>query len=515
MEKVYAMLLRLSRDKKEADSLRNHREILEAYAAAHNLKYEPIEYIVSGMKADVLDRPDIQQVISQIDRYKGILVYDISRIARDVGVGDYFKKMCKLHELEIVTPYYRFDFSDPMQESMYENQIQMAATEGRMIAKRHKDNKIARARRGEWIASDAAFGYRRNKEKRVLEIEEEEAEIVRRIFKLHNEGLGSYKIRDILNAEGIPAPRTAFWNLPSIKRIIKNEVYKGTVLFNNRKEIMENGKKKFKIVETIRAENAHPKIIELKEWFEANTERVARAEKFAQIREKPATKSGISSLKDLVYCGCCQRKHTILKDHKCNTGYVVKVCHYLKDGSKEKCGNAGIRLETLEKEVFKKIKSKKAQLEKKLLSLSINDFSEVKQEKMQRLEGIKEQLKDLDEKDTNLLLAIVNGGFTAEKIDMMKSMLATQRMQLEGERNVIKGELKKLETINEADVVKKIIETMDRLEEMTPEQQNAALKTFIKKIHYTRTIPEDIKKLSTRNPLRKLAPFTIEIEYIR
>ena len=75
--------------------------------------------------------------------------------------------------------------------------------------------------------------------------------------------------------------------------------------------------------------------------------------------------------------------------------------------------------------------------------------------------------------------------------------------------------MKKLETINEADVVKKIIETMDRLEEMTPEQQNAALKTFIKKIHYTRTIPEDIKKLSTRNPLRKLAPFTIEIEYIR
>ncbi len=104
-----------------------------------------------------------------------------------------------------------------------------------------------------------------------------------------------------MNAEGIPAPRTAFWNLPSIKRIIKNEVYKGTVLFNNRKEIMENGKRKYKIVETIRAENAHPKIIELKEWFEANTERVARAEKFAHYREKPATKSGTSSLKDLVY----------------------------------------------------------------------------------------------------------------------------------------------------------------------------------------------------------------------
>ncbi len=515
MEKVYAMLLRLSRDKKEADSLQNHREILEAYAAAHNLKYEPIEYIVSGMKADVLDRPDIQQVINQIDRYKGILVYDISRIARDVGVGDYFKKMCKLNELEIVTPYYRFDFSDPMQESMYENQIQMAATEGRMIAKRHKDNKMARARRGEWIASDTAFGYARDKETRRLVIVEEEAEIIRRIFKLHNEGLGSYKIRDILNAEGIPAPRTAFWNLPSIKRIIKNEVYKGTVLFNNRKEIMENGKRKYKIVETIRAENAHPKIIELKEWFEANTERVARAEKFAHYREKPATKSGTSSLKDLVYCGCCHRKHTILLDHKCNTGYVVKVCHYLKDGSKEKCGNAGIQLAKIEKRVFHDIKREKAALEKYLLSLEQNDNSELKEKKLKRLDQIKEQLKDLDDKDTNLLLAIVAGGFTAEKIDMMKTMLATQRMQLEGEEKLVEAELKKLEVFDEAENVKKIIDKMERLEEMTPEQQNQALKTFIKKIHYTRTIPEEIKKLSTRNPLRKNAPFKLKIEYIR
>jgi site-specific DNA recombinase len=514
MEKVYAMLLRLSRDKKEADSLQNHREILEAYAAAHNLKYEPIEYIVSGMKADVLDRPDIQQVLAQIDRYKGILVYDISRIARDVGVGDYFKKMCKLHELEIVTPYYRFDFSDPMQESMYENQIQMAATEGRMIAKRHKDNKMARARRGEWIASDTAFGYARNKETRKLVIVEEEAEIIRKIFKLHNEGLGSYKIRDILNAEGTPAPRTAFWNLPSIKRIIKNEVYKGTVLFNNRKEIMENGKKKYKVVETIRAENAHDKIIDLKTWFEANTERVARAEKFANYREKPATKSGTSSLKDLVYCGCCHRKHTILLDKSCNTGYVVKVCHYLLDNG-EKCGNAGIRLAEIEKRVFHDIKREKAALEKYLLGLEQNDNSEHKEKKLKRLEQIKVQLNDLDDKDTNLLMAIVNGGFTAEKIDKMKSMLATQRMQLEGEKEIISGELKKLEAINEAENVKKIIDKMERLEEMTPEEQNQALKTFIKKIHYTRTIPEEIKKLSTRNPLRKNAPFKLKIEYIR
>ncbi len=144
-----------------------------------------------------------------------------------------------------------------------------------------------------------------------------------------------------------------------------------------------------------------------------------------------------------------------------------------------------------------------------------NDNSELKEKKLKRLDQIKEQLKDLDDKDTNLLLAIVAGGFTAEKIDMMKTMLATQRMQLEGEEKLVEAELKKLEVFDEAENVKKIIDKMERLEEMTPEQQNQALKTFIKKIHYTRTIPEEIKKLSTRNPLRKNAPFKLKIEYIR
>jgi len=39
-------------------------------------------------------------------------------------------------------------------------------------------------------------------------VNEEEAEVVRRIFKYYNDGMSSLEITDILNTEGIPAPYT-------------------------------------------------------------------------------------------------------------------------------------------------------------------------------------------------------------------------------------------------------------------------------------------------------------------
>ena len=55
---------------------------------------------------------------------------------------------------------------------------------------------------------------------------------------------------------------------------------------------------------------------------------------------------------------------------------------------------------------------------------------------------------------------------------------------------------------------------MDTLPSLEGEALNQALKTIIKCVTYTRIIPEDIMKLSTRNPARKFYPFEIEIEYV-
>ena len=228
-----------------------------------------------------------------------------------------------------------------------------------------------------------------------MEIYEPEAEAVRLIFKLHSQGLGSFKIRDILNSEGVYKPaRSNYWNLPSIKRIIRNKKYKGWNFFNDRKRVKKNGKWVYEIVEKIVVKDTHPAIIPEKEWDLANKDREERAKRAGVIREKPAVKSGVTSLKDLIICGCCGRKMTIRKDTKCATGYTVKKCEYLMDNG-EKCNNSGIRLVHIEEQVLVDIMKEKEGLESYLKSLESDDNTEYMDSLHKQLKQWKNALKVL------------------------------------------------------------------------------------------------------------------------
>ncbi|MDI3411642.1 hypothetical protein QKW52_21550 [Bacillus sonorensis] len=76
------------------------------------------------------------------------------------------------------------------------------------------------------------------------------------------------------------------------------------------------------------------------------------------------------------------------------------------------------------------------------------------------------------------------------------------------------------EKINNIDVedhinsLKSIIGLIEKLPNMETEEVNHSLKTFINKIMYTRVLPPELLKKSTRNNQRKEYPFEIEIEFI-
>ncbi|MCM3016907.1 recombinase family protein [Priestia megaterium] len=146
------------------------------------------------------------------------------------------------------------------------------------------------AKAGLHISGKVPFGYRRNPATKKLEIHEEEAKIIRDIFNLHSKGLGSYKIRDILNTEGYKPAKGNPFNLPAIKRIIRNPVYKGWRVFNDRKRVKKNRKFIYEVVDSIIVEDAHPTVIAPRQWDEANRENERRSLKSSIAREKHANK---------------------------------------------------------------------------------------------------------------------------------------------------------------------------------------------------------------------------------
>ncbi|MEH7176536.1 recombinase family protein [Neobacillus vireti] len=515
--KHLAMYLRISQEKKgeNVETLANHRSQLTDFAKRNGFTFEAFEEVLSGGTSELGDRPQLQKLLDRIEEFDAILVVELSRLSRNGKISQTIKQECVDYDKPIITPFASYDLANNENDRLlYDFGSVIASHEHSTIGKRSKNNKIQMARAGLDVSGGVPYGYKRNPKTKKLEIYEPEAEAVRLIFKLHSQGLGSFKIRDILNEEGIYKPsRTEHWNLPSIKRIIRNEKYKGWNFFNDRKKVKRNGKWVYETLEKIVVKEAHPPIIPEKEWDLANKDREERAKKAGMIREKPAVKSGVTSLKDLMICGCCGRKMTIRKDLSCATGYLVKKCEYLLENG-EKCNNSGIRLVHIEEHVLTDVMKEKELLELYLKSLKADDTNEYMDNLQKHLKQLEKRIKNAEAEDKKLIDLALTGIFSTDEIRLKKQEIINKIKLLNDEKDSLMNELEKPKIEDIQGVLNAKIAIIDALPSLEGEALNQALKTIIKSVTYTRVIPDDILRLSTRNPARKFYPFEIEIEYV-
>ena len=85
--------------------------------------------------------------------------------------------------------------------------------------------------RGELIGYNGCLGYNYNKENKSISINHEEAEIIRYIFNRYAQGVGSRIIAKELTNMKYQTPKgLTTWSDSTVRRILKNEKYKGDVL---------------------------------------------------------------------------------------------------------------------------------------------------------------------------------------------------------------------------------------------------------------------------------------------
>ncbi len=133
------------------------------------------------------------------------------------------------------------------------------------------------------------LGYRKG-EDGLPEIVPEEAEIIRKIYRLFMQGKSVNYIATILTNEGIPTPggRTK-WQRATVESILTNEKYKGaallqksfTVDFLSKKTKMNEGE-----VPQYYVEESHPYIIEPNEWAEVQVEMNKRKKRGSRYRSE-------------------------------------------------------------------------------------------------------------------------------------------------------------------------------------------------------------------------------------
>jgi site-specific DNA recombinase len=513
--KHVAIYLRISQEKKGEDieTLQNHRELLVSYAQENNFTYEEFGEVMSGGKSEIESRVKLQELLNNIENFDGILCVELSRLSRNGLISQTVKQYCIDYDKPIVTPYQTYDLANSDTDRlMFDVGSMISSHEHSVIGKRSKANKKQMAKAGLHVSGNVPFGYIRNSKTKKLEIDEEAAKTIRYIFRLHSQGLGGHKIRDILNEEGYKSATGKHFNIPAVKRILSNPHYKGWTVFNDRKRIKKNGKVTYETIDTITVKNTHTAIVSEEEWDMANRNQKERALRALSHREKPVTKSGITMLKDLIYCGLCGRKMSIRLDNKSATGYTLKRCEHLTyDG--QKCGNYGIRVEFIERRVMSQLLEYKDELVDNVKKIKESGSTKIIDDYKAKISNINKRIKDIADQERKLIDLALSGIFTNEELKDKKEELLATKSNLKMQREELTSKLENSSTEEEeVEKIETIIDTIDKIPHLNPEQSNEALKTFIKRVEYKREIPEDIVKLSTRNKTRRLYPYSIHIE---
>lgn len=250
-----------------------------------------------------------------------------------------------------------------------------------------KINSVLQSKRkqGEYLGT-APYGYKKDSENKYhLVIDEEAAKVVRNIFDKYLEGYGTMQIADLLSKQKIPIPSDynnkkrgtrsltyGLWAQSTVRFILSNEIYTGTVIQGKRKKVSFKSKKFINVPEEdwIRVPNMHEAIVSQDEFERAK--RIIESTKGSRIVENDYLFKGLLRCYDCkgyigirspdkngnIY-GRCQRygrygKFDICSPHNFNyqvfeTSMIVLLKEICKEYSNKK------KLE----EIAKKSKSKK------------------------------------------------------------------------------------------------------------------------------------------------------------
>lgn len=250
MEK-YAIYLRKSRADIELESiekfetLEKHEKILKNLASKQGLNVVKVyKEIVSGESIE--DRPEMKKLLNDVNMnfYDGVLVVEIERLARgDTKDQGIVAEAFKFSNTLIITPSKTYDPNDEFDQEYFEFGLFMSRREYNTIKRRLTTGKLLSIKDGNYMGSLPPYGYdivRLNKKERTLKKNEASKYVILMYKWFTEEGLTCGEIAKRLTSMGIPTlTGKKEWNRATISDILKNDLYRGKIRWNRRKQTRE------------------------------------------------------------------------------------------------------------------------------------------------------------------------------------------------------------------------------------------------------------------------------------
>ena len=331
-EKITPLYERLRRDDElqgESNSISNQKQMLEDFALRNGLP-NPTHFTDDGISGTRFDRPGFLAMMEEVEagRVEAIVIKDMSRLGRDyLKVGQVMEVLRQRGVRLIaindgVDSLKGDDDFTPFRNIMNEFYARDTSRKIRSVFK-------AKGMSGKHLTGTVIYGYLWDEKREHWLVDEEAAEVVRRIFSLTLEGYGPYQIACKLSADRIEIPVVHLarfnegvnrskpvkdpygWGSSTIVNILKKREYLGhTINFKTRKHFKDKKSHYVSEDEWTIFENTHEAIIDQQTFDLVQKIR-------SNVRRYPNGWGEAAPLTGLLYCADCGGKMYV---HRTNNG---------------------------------------------------------------------------------------------------------------------------------------------------------------------------------------------------
>ena len=501
-EKITALYCRLSRDDElsgDSNSIVHQKEILSAYAEKRGFENTRF-YVDDGYSGTNFNRPDFLRMMDDVNNglVGTIIVKDMSRFGRDYIMVGYYT--------EIMLPQMDIRFIAVNDNVDSENQADNDFTPFRNIinewyakdtSKKIRSVLKAKGNSGKHLSVIPPFGYKKDpndKEKWI--IDEDAAQIVRKIYRLYLDGNTMGGIARMLTAEGIETPKLyaknrgikhykaatypEIWSRISVEYILSNYEYTGsTVNFKTKRKSFKNKKQWIQSKE---------------DWavFEGTQEAIIDKETFETVQKMRGTKRAYTKFNEvnifsgLLYCADCGGRMTIRR-RKEDRRKDAFICSTYRKKKKNLCTEHAIKVSALDQIVLQDIRKVCAYI-KQYEQEFVEDFRQCSRKESARLQLMgKSELKKAENRLSEIERIIVKlyeekvcGRMPEERFELLAKNYETEQAELKQKTEALKASLAaKEERDGSLEKFVSLVRSYTEVQNLTPE----ILNSFIDKIY--------------------------------
>ena len=501
-EKITALYCRLSRDDElsgDSNSIVHQKEILSAYAEKRGFENTRF-YVDDGYSGTNFNRPDFLRMMEDVNNglVGTIIVKDMSRFGRDYIMVGYYT--------EIMLPQMDIRFIAVNDNVDSENQADNDFTPFRNIinewyakdtSKKIRSVLKAKGNSGKHLSVIPPFGYKKDpndKEKWI--IDEEAAQIVKKIFRMYLDGNTMGGIARKLTEEGIETPKLyaenrgikhykaatypEIWSRISVEYILSNYEYTGsTVNFKTKRKSFKNKKQ----------------VIQDKEdWavFEGTQEAIIDKETFETVQKMRGTKRAYTKFNEvnifsgLLYCADCGGRMTIRR-RKEDRRKDAFICSTYRKKKKNLCTEHAIKVSALEQIVLQDIRKVCAYVKRyerefveEFRKCSVKESARLQSVAKSELNKAESRLSEIEKIIVKLYEEKVCGTMPEERFELLAKNYEIEQAELKQKVVELKAVLSAKEE-SDSGLAKFVllVRSYTEVKELTPE----ILNSFIDKIY--------------------------------